>query len=337
MAVTELIQEAVSRYYGEQIQKTQDLKYDACCVADYDPELLKLLTPEVLERRYGCGSPLPEALTGQTVLDLGCGAGADCFIAAQLVGPSGKVIGLDMTPAQLQIARRNVAPHMANFGYAKPNVEFVDGLIEQIPLPDASVDVVISNCVINLSTDKSKVFEEIWRVLRPGGELYIADIVADRRVPARLMEDNELWSECLVGAAYSQDLGRMMWRAGFEDVRTVSARRLADHVEGIGFESRLIRAFKLELEPTCEDYGQVAIYRGTIAGHERGWWLDQAHGFEAGRAVRVCKNTADMLKGSRFGAHFIVSEPLAHLGPFDCSAPVGEGAESMMPMAVRCC
>lgn len=337
MAVTDIIQEAVSRYYGEQIQKTQDLKYDACCVADYDPELLKLLTPEVLERRYGCGSPLPEALTGQTVLDLGCGAGADCFIAAQLVGQSGKVIGLDMTPAQLQIARRNVAPHMVNFGYTKPNVEFVDGLIEQIPLPDASVDVVISNCVINLSTNKSKVFEEIWRVLRPGGELYIADIVADRRVPAHLMEDNELWSECLVGAAYSQDLGRMMWRAGFEDVRTVSARRLADHVEGIGFESRLIRAFKLELEPTCEDYGQVAIYRGTIPGHERGWWLDQAHGFESGRAVRVCKNTADMLKGSRFGSHFIVSEPLAHLGAFDCSVPVSADGEPMMPMAVRCC
>lgn len=335
MAVDQTIQEAVSRYYGQEIQRTQDLKYDACCVADYDPELLKNLTQEVLEKRYGCGSPLPDALAGQTVLDLGCGAGADCYIAAQLVGPTGEVIGLDMTPAQLEVARRNVAPHMANFGYASPNVRFVDGLIEEIPLPDHSVDVVISNCVINLSADKQRVFDEIWRVLKPGGELYIADIVADRRVPARLMQDQELWSECLVGAAYYKDLSRMMAAAGFNDVRTVSARRLADVVEGIGFESRLIRAFKLELESECEDYGQVAIYKGTIAEHASYWTLDLSHVFRAGQAVRVCKNTADMLKGSRFAGHFVVSEPLQHLGPFDCGAPDEHLAE--LPLAARCC
>lgn len=321
------MEEAVRDYYGSRVQRTEDLSYSACCVADYDPAQLSHLTEEVLERRYGCGSPLPELLEDLTVLDLGCGAGADAFVASRLVGPSGRVIGVDMTPEQLEVARRNVAPVTANLGYAEPNVAFLDGHIEEIPAEDASVDVVISNCVINLSTDKRAVFAEINRVLRPGGEFYISDIVADRRVPARLQADELLWSECLTGAAYEEDLRRITTEAGFPDTRVVSRRRLDEVIEGVRFDAIVLRGFRLDLEDACEDFGQVAVYGGTIPGHPDRLVFDDHHVFPAGDAVRICGNTSDMLTGSRYAEHFRVSPPLGHLGRFDCSTP----AEAVEP------
>lgn len=315
--------EIVSEFYGKTVGRTEDLSYDACCVAEYDPALMRPITDEVKEKRYGCGSPIPDLAEGRTVLDLGCGAGIDVFIAAQLVGPSGRAIGVDMTAEQLAVARRNVEPIMKNLGFARPNVEFLEGRIEEIPVESHSVDVVISNCVINLSNHKQRVFEEIRRVLKPGGEFLIADIVADRRIPARLASDARLFSECLTGAAYAQDLRRTMQAAGFQDVRTVSTRRLGDVIEGIHFDSVKLRGFKLELEDTCEDYGQVAVYRGTIPGMKDGYVLDRGHVFTSGMPMRVCKNTADMLLGSRLAPHFAVSAEMFHMGLFDCG-PSGE-------------
>lgn len=313
------VHSAVSEFYGKTVQKTDDLEYAACCVADYDARLLEKLTDEVLDKRYGCGSPLPEAMAGKTVLDLGCGAGADVFMAAQLVGPEGRVIGLDMTDEQLDVARRNIDPHMERFGFGEPNVEFIHGQIEDIPLDDDSVDVVISNCVINLSPDKAAVYDEIWRVLRRGGEFYVSDVVADRRVPDHLKEDPELWGECLSGALYERDLEYVEAAAGFADTRVVTSGFTGDVIEGIRFKSQVRRGFKLDLEPECEDYGQVAVYRGTLPGCESAFDLDNGHHFPAGTPVRVCGNSADMLTESRFAAHFDVSERLRHLGSFDCS------------------
>lgn len=332
----EELRNAVSEYYGKTVQKTADLAYDACCTTDYDASLTVNLTEEVLDKRYGCGSPLPSAIEGATVLDLGCGAGADCYMASQLVGESGHVIGVDMTDEQLDVARRNIEPHMKNFGYAESNVEFRKGFIEEIPAEDNSVDVVISNCVINLSDNKQKVFDEIWRVLKPGGEFYIADIVADRRVPQRLQSDELLWNECLTGAAYIEDLRRVVEKAGFADMRTVSSRGLSDVIEGIRFASRTMRGFKLPLEDRSEDFGQVAVYKGTVAGAAKSFTLDDRHVFTAGAPVRVCKNTADMLAGSRLAAHFHVSEPLAHFGLFDCG-PETSAAAFDAPTSSSCC
>lgn len=317
----EQLQQAIARYYGETLEGSDDLEYDACRVTGYDPALLERLTDEVVETRYGCGSPIPKLLEGMTVLDLGCGSGADCFIAAQLVGEEGRVIGVDMTEGQIEIARRNIAPHMENFGYAESNVEFHQSRIEDLPLEDDSVDLVISNCVVNLTTDKQAVFDEIWRVLRPGGEFSISDIVADRRLPAHLREDTELWSECLGGALYRGDLRRVTQNAGFADIRTVSSRQTADVIEGVRFYSDVFRGFKVDLEDRCEDYGQVAMYRGTIPGAESAFRLDRGHDFEAGEAQRVCRNTARIITETRYGEHFDVSEPLQHLGEFDCSSP----------------
>lgn len=328
-------QATVETFYSKTIQKTEDFVFDACCVAAYDPKLLDAITDEVKAKRYGCGSPLPPLLQGSTVLDLGSGAGIDVFVAAQLVGENGRAIGVDMTNELLEISRRNIDPIMKNIGYAKPNVEFLHGKIEEIPVEADSVDVVISNCVINLTQEKERVFREIYRVLKPGGEFYIADIVADRRVPKRLIEDDRLHNECLTGAAYTGDLRRICARAGFADVRTVDQRRLNDRVEGIRFDSVTLRGFKLPLEDACEDYGQVAVYHGTIPGHERAFLLDRSHNFGAGVTNRVCKNTADMLKGSRFSPHFSVSEELMHLGLFEVCGT--EPIDEEVPSSSGCC
>ena len=330
-------QEFLSEFYGKTVQKTEDLIFDACCVAEYDLALLGPITDEVKARRYGCGSPIPAVLDGCTVLDLGSGAGIDCFIAAQLVGPDGKVIGVDMTDEQLEVARRNIAPIMTNIGFERPNVEFRKGRIEEIPVDDASLDVVISNCVINLSSDKTTVFKEIWRALKPGGEFYISDIIADRRIPAALEADERLYSECLSGAAYFGDLRRTMRAAGFEDVRVVSERPLGDVIEGIHFSAVNLRGFKVALEDECEDYGQVAVYRGTIPNQEASFLLDSGHLFKAGKAERVCKNTADMLTQSRYSQHFVVSPELFHMGIFDCG-PSDDAADDTDQIVIgKCC
>lgn len=163
----------------------------------------------------GCGNPtaIASLLPGQTVLDLGCGAGFDAFLAARAVGPTGRVIGVDMTPEMLQRAREN----QSRAGIE--HVEFRLGEIEHLPIADRSVDVVISNCVVNLSPDKQRVFAEAFRVLRPGGRLAIADVVALRPLPAELRRDLELHTGCIAGAATVGDVEAMLAAAGFVDVR----------------------------------------------------------------------------------------------------------------------
>ncbi|MBI4815663.1 MAG: methyltransferase domain-containing protein [Deltaproteobacteria bacterium] len=329
--------DVVSEFYGKTVEKSQDLTFSACCTTDYDPKLLAALTDEVKDKRYGCGSPLPDLLAGCTVVDLGSGAGADCFIAAQLVGQRGRVIGVDATREQLEVARRNVAPIMKNLGYVEPNVSFLEAPIEELPIASGSADVVISNCVINLSPHKERVFKEIARILKPGGELYLADIVADRRIPEHLASDRRLYSECLTGAAYTGDLSRIMARAGLFDVRTVSSRSLDEVIEGIHFSSVTLRGFKLDLEDACEDYGQVAVYRGTIPARAKEFLLDTGHRFEAGRAVRVCKNTADMLTKTRYSAHFGVSAEMFHMGLFDCGPAEASSEPDVGACGPGCC
>jgi len=313
------MKEVIQDYYGKQMQNTESLEHDACCVTDYDSKLLKHITKEVKARRFGCGSPIPDEAFGLTVLDLGCGSGIDVFIASRLVGPAGKVIGVDMTIEQLEIARRNVDPIMKNLGYDTPNVEFILGEIEALKISDDSVDCVISNCVINLSLDKDAVFHEIYRVLKPGGEFLIADIVSDRRIPKELKNNPKLYSECLTGADYEGDFIKKMNSAGFSDVRQTYRRVVDDVIEGIRFRSIVFRGFKIDIEEHCEDYGQVAVYNGSAAGKPEEYSLDLNHLFKAGQPVRICKNTADIITKSRLASMFHVSDEIAHLGAFDCS------------------
>jgi arsenite methyltransferase len=327
-------QNALRDYYGKVLQSSSDLKTSACCSTDENlsPRVkaaLAEISDEVLSRFYGCGSPLPPLLEGCTVLDLGCGAGRDAFLASRLVGPDGRVIAVDMTTEQLEVARRNLDPQMKRFGYPESNVEFHQGFIEDlaaIGIAESSVDVVISNCVLNLSPDKPAVFSEIFRVLKPGGELYFSDVFSGRRVPEQFHADPILHGECLAGAMYREDFRRLLRDLGCLDHREMSSRRIelnspeVEEVLGmVDFYSVTVRAFNLEFEDICEDFGQVATYQGTIPENPHSFDLDDHHRFIAGKPMLVCGNTSAMLQNTRFGPHFIINgDRSVHYGAFDC-------------------
>jgi arsenite methyltransferase len=338
--------DAVKDYYGRVLQSSADLKTSACCLAESLPPHVAAVLPEIHEevkaRFYGCGSPIPPALDGMTVLDLGCGSGRDGYVLSKLVGPRGRVIGVDMTDAQLAVARRHRDYHARKFGW--DNVDFRQGYIEDLAaagLADASVDLVVSNCVLNLSPDKPRVFREIFRVLKPGGELYFSDVFADRRIPRELAQDPVLLGECLGGALYGEDFRRLLADVGCLDARAVVSAPLAigdatiqRRIGFVNFSSRTIRAFKLDLEDRCEDFGQVATYAGTLPEHPHRFALDDHHLFEAGKPLRVCGNTADMLARTRYAPHFRVDgDKSRHFGLFDC-APAAPGATAA---AGACC
>jgi len=325
----------VKEYYGRVLKTKQDLKTSACCTADALPPHLraiaKLIHPEIQDKFYGCGSPIPSELEGKIVLDLGCGSGRDCYLLSKLVGENGSVIGVDMTPEQLTVANQHLSYHMHQFGFSQPNVRFLQGYIEDLEsleIATGSIDLVISNCVLNLSPDKRRVFSEIFRVLKPGGELYFSDVFADRRIPEPLTNDPVLVGECLGGALYREDFRRLLSQVGCHDYRTVSTTKLAlnnAEVEKkagmIGFYSMTIRAFKLELEDRCEDYGQVAYYLGSIPDHPHTFLLDDHHLFMTGQPMLVCSNTAAMLAQSRYGLHFkVIGDTSIHYGLFNCAS-----------------
>jgi len=343
--------EQVQDYYGKQLQHSGDLKTTACCDASQVPAWLKPLLarihPEVLSRYYGCGLVCPPLLEGCRVLDLGSGAGRDVYALAQLVGPTGEVVGVDMTAEQLEIAERHRPYHAEAFGY--DNVRFLHGYIErldELDLAPGSFDVIVSNCVINLSPDKDAVLKGIQRLLKPGGEFYFSDVYADRRVPEALRNDPVFYGECLGGALYWNDFLRLAQRHGFIDPRLVEDRPLAitdEQLEtGTGnlrFFSATYRLFKLDaLESACEDYGQAVVYRGTIADHPDRFVLDKHHAIETGRVFPVCGNTWRMLAETRFHDHFdFIGDFSRHFGlfegcggglPFDTATSAGEEAAS---------
>lgn len=321
---TEALRARLREYYGRRLKKTQDLTETACCTTETSKrhgKILALVPSEVTERQFGCGCPIPEDdLTGLTCLDLGSGAGSDAFVLAKLVGPTGFVHGVDMTGEQLAIARRAVPAVMDRFGHPRANVAFHEGFIETCDaIEDGSIDLVISDCVLNLSPMKDQVYRTIWRVLREGGELYVSDIAADRRVPESISSDERLVAECFGGAQYENDWIDTMKDAGFADPRVVSRRVVANELKGepIVFSSVVTRAQKLAgLDRRCEDYGQAATYRGTVASSQARFAYDDHHVFERDRPTPVCRNTARMLSETRLRKHFDVTAPIRHFGLF---------------------
>jgi len=215
------IHDVVREHYAERARKS-----DSCCAPDatsaccdsknviYPDELLAAVPDDVANFSLGCGDPITLAALqpGQTVLDLGSGGGLDCFLAAKKVGESGRVIGVDMTPEMLEKARAN-AKRMG-----VTNVEFRHGFLEDLPVDDNSIDVTISNCVINLSPDKVKVFDEVLRVLKPGGKLAVSDIVTDGQLPDAIKQSLSMWAGCVAGAVDVKDYITMMADAGFTDI-----------------------------------------------------------------------------------------------------------------------
>lgn len=332
--------ENVQNYYGEVLQGSDDLQTNACCTPDDMPDhvkaVLSKIHDEVLTRYYGCGLIAPEALEGARILDLGCGAGRDVYALSALVGETGKVVGVDMTPAQLEVARRHQDYHAEAFGYARSNVEFHHGYIEQLEeldLEPGSFDIIVSNCVINLATDKGAVLRGAHHLLKEGGEMYFSDVYADRRVPREMSEDEVLYGECLSGALYWNDFLSIAREAGFKDPRMVTSRlltienpELEKRVQPLKFLSATYRLFKLAaLEPACEDYGQAVIYKGTIDHAPHIFALDDHHIIEAGKVFPVCGNTWMMLQDSRFAPHF------EFIGSFDTHYGIFAGCGGNSP------
>jgi SAM-dependent methyltransferase/DNA-binding transcriptional ArsR family regulator len=334
-AMSSPVTDVVRNYYGVDLGGSKDLKTNACCSTEALPPLqrsiLQQINPEIVEHFYGCGSPIPDDVDGCTVLDLGCGSGRDVFMASALVGDEGRVIGVDMTPEQLAIGRRHQAAQARAFGQAQSNVTFLDGPFEDLAalgIADASVDVVISNCALNLAADKRRVFAEIHRVLKPGGELLFSDVFASRRLPADVAADPLLIGECLGGALYVEDFRRLMASVGWPDYRILRRSEVtighpyAELLVGpTTFWSLKVRAFKLDgLEDLCEDYGQVATYLGTVPHQPHSFVLDDHHTFITGKPMLVCGNTAAMVGDARFGRHFrVLGDRSTHFGPFDCA------------------
>ncbi len=352
MSQSKQTHQQVQEYYGEVLSGSDDLKTSACCMAEAPPEYVRdtlaKIHPDVLDKFYGCGSPLPPALKGKTVLDLGCGTGRDCYVLSQLVGASGQVIGVDMTPKQLEMARKYIDYHMEQFGFKQPNVAFRQALIEdlsQADIADNSIDVVVSNCVLNLAPEKASVFREIFRVLKPGGELYFSDVFSSRRIPESLTQDPVLRGECLGGALYIEDFRRLLAEMGCRDYRVMNAEKITltdSEVEAkagmIPFYSMTIRAFKLPVEDRCEDYGQAAEYLGGMDEFPQAFRLDDHHLFEKGQLVAVCRNTAQMLSDTRFAPYFkVYGEASTHYGLFDCGDGDLAGVADSQTQLGACC
>src|SRR5262245_42988516 len=247
---------------------------------------------------------------------------------AQLVGPKGEVVGIDMTDEQLPVAREHIDWHMKRFGYQRPNVRFLKGYLEtlcEFGLEPGSFDVIVSNCVINLSVDKPAVLRGAHELLKPGGELYFADVYCDRRLPDAVTDDPVLYGECLGGALYWNDFLPMAKRAGFLDPRLVASHPIEIKNEAMErklgraqFFSATYRLFKLDqLETACEDYGQAVIYRGGVAEQSDAFELDGHHLIERGKVFTVCGNTWRMLADTRFAPHFdFIGDFSAHYGIF---------------------
>jgi arsenite methyltransferase len=339
-----------------------------CCPVEYEPEFLKIIPQEVIEKDYGCGNPAKYLKPGETVLDLGSGAGKICFIAAQVVGPAGKVIGVDMNDEMLEVARRNAPIVAERLGCS--NVEFRKGRIQDLaldlekldaelkknPITDAasflaadelaeelrvthplvandSVDVVVSNCVLNLVEPKSKcqLFEEIFRVLKKGGRAVISDIVSDEPVPASMRNNPQLWSGCISGAFTEEEFLKAFFDAGFYGIQILKREEQPwQTVEGIEFRSVTVQAFKGKQGP-CYERDQAVVYLGPF----REVLDDDNHRFERGRPYAVCDKTFQLLKKEPYQSAFAFIEPLKPVSPEEAKPFVCGGMRLRHPRETK--
>lgn len=327
-----------------------------CCPVEYAADFLAVIPPEVIERDYGCGDPTPFVRPGETVLDLGSGGGKLCYIAAQVVGPEGRIIGVDCNEEMLALARKHAPTVAERLGYA--NVEFRYGLIQDLSLDlerlgqelsenpvggpvdylalrqwedrlrrehplvaDDSVDCVLSNCVLNLvrQQDRRQLFGEIFRVLRRGGRIAISDIVSDEAVPESLQADPTLWSGCISGAFREDEFLRAFEEAGFHGIRIVKRQREPwQTVHGIEFRSVTVVAHKGKQGP-CYERNQAVVYRGPFKTVED----DDGHVYYRGERMAVCDKTFRLLQCEPYAEMFEAIEPRQSIPPdralaFDC-------------------
>jgi SAM-dependent methyltransferase len=327
-----------------------------CCAVAYNADHLALVPQEIIDRDYGCGDPTPYVRPGETVLDLGSGGGKVCYIAAQIVGPRGRVIGVDCNQQMLALARRHQAAFAERLGC--DNVEFRCGLIQDLRLDldllaeelaqrpvsdqagwlelravedrlrrerplvaDEGVDCAVSNCVLNLvqPQDRERLLGEVFRVLKRGGRAAISDIVADEDVPERLQRDGELWSGCISGAYREDRFLAAFEQAGFHGIQLVKRETKPWRVvEGIEFRAVTVLAYKGKQGP-CWERNQAVIYRGPFKQVED----DDGHRYPRGQRMAVCDKTFQLLQREPYAGLFEAVSPAAAVSPesaveFDC-------------------
>ena len=301
---SDVITKTVNERYARAVTNGEEL----CCPTGYDHEDLRTFIPEpVLKVSYGCGTPvgLTTVQPGETVLDIGSGSGIDCFEASRRVGPMGRVIGIDMTEEMLALARAHAPTVAENLGYAGSNVDFRKGQAEALPIDDEDVDLIVSNCVINLSPDKPKVFQEMFRSLRPGGRFSISDIVADQIIPHYMTHDKEKWGDCLSGALPLHVYWNGLRAAGFLGIHQVklSPWRVID---GIHFLSITLMGSKLinapALSPTTTS--PFATLNGPFSQVQD----ELGHRFRRGIPEPIDAQTATLLQSSSYNRLFTVSD-----------------------------
>ena len=291
----------VQNFYSKAALTAQET---LCCPTQYDSGELSHIPKEVLEISYGCGSPVGKAglQKGQTVLDLGSGGGIDCFIAAKCVGKTGRVYGIDMTEEMLNVARQNAVQVVKNLGYN--NIEFKQGFLENIPIEDMSVDLVTSNCVINLSTKKGDVFKEIHRILKNEGRFLIADIISEAEVPQEMRNNKELWGECISGALTLQEFLNFARDNQFNGLH-IQKDYLWKEVAGIKFYSYTIEGSKFSSrENPCDSNSVFATYAGPFDTV-----VFQGTKFQLGVTVEIDRNTAAMMSSHSYSGQFIITDP----------------------------
>ncbi len=348
------VETAVNERYGNAAEARER---ELCCPVSYDSRFLEVIPEEVVARDYGCGDPSAYLGDGETVLDLGSGGGKICFIASQIVGPEGRVIGVDMNPAMLRLARKSAPLVARRIGFA--NVEFREGKIQDLAfdpekvaaycrerpvadsesaleleafiaeqkaedplIEDSSVDVVVSNCVLNLvrSAEKNDLFREIYRVTKDGGRVVISDIVSDEDVPQAMKEDPELWSGCIAGALREDEFLEAFASVGFYGVRVRKRDREPWRtVEGIEFRALTVEAFKGK-EGRCLERKQAVVYKGPFSEVLD----DDGHRIQRGVRYAVCDKTFHIFSRAPYAEHFDAVEPLEEVPfegarAFDCS------------------
>ncbi|MEE8233679.1 MAG: methyltransferase domain-containing protein [Gammaproteobacteria bacterium] len=347
------VKSAVLERYSEGANERQE---SLCCPVDYDASLLKLLPQEIIEKDYGCGDPSRFVQEGDIVLDLGSGSGKICYMAAQLVGGEGKVIGIDMNDDMLALARKYQDEMATKLG--GDHVEFRKGHIQDLTLDlaamdewlaehpvknvedahqfelwqteqrenqplvaDNSVDLIISNCVLNLVGDQQKqqLVSEIFRVLKPGGRIAISDIVSDEPIPEHLKADDELWSGCISGAFEEEEMLNAFHDVGFLSVSLDKwDAEPWQVVEGIEFRSVTVTAVKGSNE-ACLDIGQAVIYKGPF----RTVFDDEGHEFPRGVRMAVCERTFSYLTEGPHKNDFIGITPAREQKAVIWCAPAG--------------
>jgi SAM-dependent methyltransferase len=349
------IEREVKQRYAEGAKEAEAA---LCCPVDYDPQYLKVIPQEILERDYGCGDPSRWVGDGETVLDLGSGGGKICYILSQKVGPRGRVIGIDVNDSMLALARKHQDAIAKTLGYS--NVEFRKGRIQDLALslekveewlrewpietveelqsfeaecdrlrresplvPDDSIDVIVSNCVLNLvkPADKTRLFAEMFRVLKRGGRAVISDIVCDEPPTDAIKNDPKLWSGCIAGAFLEHEFLEMFERAGFYGVELLSrGAEPWQTIDGIEFRSVTVRAYKGKDGP-CFEHNQAVIYKGPWKQVKD----DDGHTFFRGQPMAVCKKTFQIMTTADgpYAAHVLGVEPMQPISAqdaklFDC-------------------